>query len=226
MTANRKLFSPFAISVASAVAVTIIVCVSVFSCGGAKITFKACYYFVCYAMEDNSISAGSISSAVSNYGGAGYILEHKSKYYVTVACYYEENDANGVCKELNGRNLACSVLKVETNEYRLKTSNARKCADLYKGNLNTLNSLSRMAYDCANALDTAFYDQSKAKNVLADIKSGLEGLLSANTSNCFTDELRRLIAVCDDAADGYVYSKDVRKLQIAVIDTVINVELY
>ena len=224
MTKN-KFFSPFVISVAAAVIVTVIVCVSAFSCGGGKITFEACYYFVCYAMEDNSVSASSISSAVSNYGGAGYILEYKGTYYVTVACYYEEKDAESVCKEVNGRNMNCSVLKIETCDYSLKSSNARKCADLYKGNLNTLHSLSRMAYECANNLDTAQFDQGKAKTVLANIKNGLEGLLSANSGNCFTDELRRLIAVCDDAASGFIYSKDLRKLQIAITDTVINVQL-
>lgn len=225
MTKN-KIFSPFFISVAAAVAVTVIVCISAFSCGSAKITFKTCYYFVCYAMKDNSISASSISSAVSSYGGAGYILEHKGAYYVTVACYYEEKDAESVCKEINGRNMNCSVLKIETKEYSLKTSNARKCADLYKGNLNTLHSLSRIAYDCANALDTTLYDQSKAKNVLTDIKSGLESLLKSNPSNCFTDELRRIINLCNDAANGFVFSKDLRKLQIAIADTVINIQLY
>lgn len=224
MTKN-KIFSPFVISVAAAVVVTVIVCVSAFSCGGSKITFKTCYYFVCYAMEDNSISASSISSAVSNYGGAGYILEHKGAYYVTVACYYEEKDAESVCREINGRNMNCSVLKIETNTYALKTSNARKRADLYKGNLNTLHSLSRMAYDCANALDTALYDQVRAKTIISDIKGGLDGLLKANASNCFTDELRRLIAVCEDASSGFVYSKDLRKLQIAIADTIINIQL-
>lgn len=225
MTKNNKI-SPFFISVVSVAVITVLICIFAASCHGAKLKFKTCFYFVCYAMEDNSISAGSISSAVSAYGGAGYILEHGGKYYVTVSCYYEEKDAENVCRELKDRNLFCSVLKIETKEYRLKTSDAKKHAELYRGNLNTLNSLSRLAYDCANALDTGEYNQSKAKAVIADIKSGLNSLLSANENNCFTAELRRLIAECDDAAGGIVYSKDLRKLQIAIADTIINTELF
>lgn len=225
MTKNNKI-SPFFISVVSVAVITVLVCIFAASCQGAKLKFKTCFYFVCYAMEDNSISAGSISSAVSAYGGAGYIMEHGGKYYVTVSCYYEEKDAENVCRELKDRNLFCSVLKIETEEYRLKTSNAKKHTELYRGNLNTLNSLSRLAYDCANALDTGEYNQSKAKAVIADIKSGLNSLLSANENNCFTAELRRLIAECGDAAGGIVYSKDLRKLQIAIADTIINTELF
>ena len=222
--ANR--FPPFLISVAAVACITVLICIFAFSCQGTKLKFRTCFYFVCYAMQENAISAGSISSAVSAYGGAGYILEYGGRYYITVSCYYDETDAENVCRELKDRNLYCSVLEIETENYTLKTSNAKKHAELYKGNLNTLNSLSRLAYDCANALDTGAHSQNNAKSVIADIKSGLNSLLSANENNCFTVELRRLIAECDDAAGGLIYSKDLRKLQIAIADTIINIELY
>ncbi len=225
MSKNTRI-SPFFISVIAAVALTVLICVFAVTCYGSKLKYTTRFYFVCYAMEENSISAGSISSAVSAYGGAGYIIEYRGKYYITVSCYYEEKDAENVCRELKDRNLQCSVLKIETNSYLLKTSNAKKNAELYKGNLNTLYSLSRMAYDCANALDTGEYSQGNAKSVIADIKSGLNSLYNANTSNCFTVELNRLAAECEDAAGGIIYSKDLRKLQIAIADTIINIRLY
>ncbi len=218
--------SPFLISISAFIAVTVLVCIFAVSCGGTKLKFKTCFYFVCHAMEDNAISAGSISSAVSAYGGAGYIIEHGGAFYVTVSCYYEEKDANDVCKELKERDLECLVLKIETEQYRLKTSNAKKCEQLYLGNFNTLYSLARLAYDCANALDTGKYGQTQAKSVIAEIKYGLNSLLNVNGSNCFVPELKKLIAECNDAAGGYVYSKDLRKLQIAAADTIINIDLY
>ena len=177
-------------------------------------------------MKDNSVSAGSISSAVSEYGGAGYILEHNGNYYITVSCYYNREDADKICENLKAKNLTCSVLKIETSDYALKTENAKKNSVLYKGNLNTLHSLSVLAYNCANELDTGSYSQNNAKNVIADIINGLNGLLKANENNCFTVEIKRLQALCDDAAGGFIYSKDLRKLQIAIADTVINISLY
>lgn len=226
MKIRGKTISPFFIAVAAAIAATVTVCICAVSCRSGKIYFKACYYFVCYAMRDNSVSASSISSAVTEYGGAGYILEHGGAYYVTVACYYTQNDADEVCAELKGRTFDCSVLKIETDEYCLQTAVSKKYGNLYVGNLNTLHSLSKIAYECANALDTGEYGQANAKNVLVDIKNGLDGLLKTNSENCFTTELQRLKAVCNDAAEGYVYSKDLRKLQIAILDTVINIQMY
>ena len=220
-----KRISPFIVSVAAVIAATVIICVIAFSCSGNKINFKSTFYFVCYRTEDNSVSASSISGAVSNYGGAGYILEYGDSFYVTVACYYKENDAKTVCESLKKRDLNCNVLKIETDEYAVANSSSTQ-NNLYLGYLNTLNSLSTLAYVCANALDTASYGQQQAKSVILDVKSGLNGLLNANADNCFSQHLRRLVAVCDEVGEDYVYSKDLRRLQIAIADVIINVKLY
>lgn len=226
MTTRVKKFLPFIISVAAALTATVLIITSAVSCSSEILTFKTSFYFVCYAVKDNSVSASSISGAVSSYGGAGYILDYNGAYYVTVACYYSEPDALTVCENLKKRDMNCTVLTIETDEYPLRTRNAKDCAKLYLGNLNTLNSLSALAYDCANALDTGKYDQAKAKAVIADVYSGLGGLLNANSDNCFTHDLHNLSAICVDVSDGFVYSKDLRKLQIAIADVIINANLY
>ncbi|MDE6868405.1 MAG: hypothetical protein K2J83_04605, partial [Clostridia bacterium] len=166
-----------------------------------------------------------LSSAVSSYGGAGYILDYDGNYYVTVSCYYDEKDANTVCDSLKRRDLDCTVLSVTTKSYPVQSYSAKRNAKLYQGNLNTLNSLSILAYECANGLDTGEYNQSKAKDVLSAIKNGLIGLKNANTDNCFTNVLENLIDECDDLDGGYLFSKDLRYLQIAIADKIINAEL-
>jgi len=222
--AGRKV-SPFIISVVAAVIVTVIILVAFFSCSGNCLTFKTTFYFICYRTEDNAVSASSVSDAVSSYGGAGYILEYGDAYYVTVACYYEDDDANTVCESLKRRDVDCEVIKIDTDEYAVaNSSNANN--ELYLGNLNTLQSLTTLAYGCANAIDTGEYGQTQAKSVIADVKNTLNGLLNANTDNCFSGELRRLIAECTDVSEGYVYSKDLRRLQIAIADSIINIKLY
>ncbi len=223
-TAGRKI-SPFIISVVAVVIVTAIILVVFFSCSGNSLTFKSTFYFICYRTEDNAVSASSVSDAVSSYGGAGYILEYGDAYYVTVACYYEDDDANTVCESLKRRDVDCEVIKIDTDEYAVaNSSNANN--ELYLGNLNTLQSLTTLAYGCANAIDTGEYGQTQAKSVIADVKNTLNGLLNANTDNCFSGELRRLIAECTDVSEGYVYSKDLRRLQIAIADSIINIKLY
>lgn len=226
MNVRGAKISPFFLSVAAVLTVTAAICISAASCYGYTVSFPAAFYFVCYSVEDNAVSASSVSGAVSNYGGAGYILEIDGAYYVTVACYYTQNDAQTVCASLKKRDLDCEVLAVETEEYRLQSFGAKQYAALYRGNLNTLYTLSTLAYDCANALDTGEYTQSMAASVTDSILSALNGLYTANADNCFSSELRRLIAACRDAGSGYIYSKDLRRLQIAVADTVIHIALY
>lgn len=221
-----KKISPFIVSVACVLAVTATIISSVIFFGNSIIQFEAEYYFVCYTVRDNALSADAISNTVSSYGGAGYVLEYDGNYYITVACYYTENEANRVRQNLLKRGLACSVLSVETNNYSIQSLMIRGKEKLYSGNLNTLHSLSELCYKCANGLDTGEYSQSSAKSVLNDVMSGLNGLKIANNENCFYGELKRLIAECESVEGGYLYSKDMRKLQIAITDTIINIELY
>lgn len=225
MKVRGREITPFIASVGAILAVTVLICIFSVSCNAVTLTFESTFYFVCYKSEDNYLSASSMSDAVSSYGGAGYILELDGEYFITVSCYYTESDANAVCDSLARRELDCFVLKRQTKEYSLPRSASRN-AELYRGNLNTLTSLSSLAYACANKLDTGEYSQSNARQVVSDILKSLKTLQSANSGNCFSDELRRLVTICEDAGNGIIYSKDLRKLQIAIADTVINIELY
>lgn len=217
--------SPFFISVAAAIAVTCAVIIFSASFGRVKLNFERVFSFICFSVKDNSLSAAAISDSVSNLGGAGYVLGYGGNYYIIMSCYYSENDAETVRKSLLRRGLDCSVLTVETDEYIIK-SGSDSLKKLYLGNLNTLYSLSLMCYECANGLDGGTYSQDSARAVLKDVESGLNGLKSANPANCFTDEINRLSAECSAAGNGYVLSKSMRKLQIAIADSIINADLY
>lgn len=221
----RKRISPFVLSVSAVICATVIICAAAFCCCTNRIYFETEFFFVCYRAEDNAVSASSVSEAVSSYGGAGYILEYGDVFYVTISCYYTKPDADGVCETLKKRNFNCEVLKVSTGDYTVN-SRSKKNNKLYLGNLNTLVSLSSVAYECANRLDTGEYLQAQAISVVEEIKTALGGLLSANKDNCFTTPLRRLIAECTESGDGFIYSKNMRKLQIAIADAVINADLY
>ncbi len=212
-------------ALAAIVTATVIICLCAATCSGGKLDFKATYYFVCYRMTDNAISADAISKTVSSYGGAGYILPHGGNYYVTLSCYYKSDEADSVCAKLKERDLECSVLKIETKQYRLQGSNAKKNEQLYLGNLKTLNSLSALAYECANGLDTGSLSQSKAKQLLTSITDSLNGLLKNNPANCFTQSLQSAVEECKNVSGGFLLSKNMRYIQIALADRIINAEL-
>lgn len=217
---------PFFISVAAVLFVTAIIIIYCTSYESAKISFKTCFYFVCYSSEENAVSAAALSNSVTNMGGAGYVLEYGGEYYVTVSCYYNENDALRVQRSLLRRGLQCFVLTVEKDDYALKSGKSFKKQELYAGNLNTLYSLTELCYECANKLDTGEYNQTFAKSIISDIEKCLNGLKYSNLTNCFSEEIKRLLSECSAANAGYVYSRNLRKLQIAIADTLININLY
>lgn len=202
----------------------IIICCAVPLCN-TTLEFSAKFYYVCYKSPTDAQSASSVSGVVHSYGGAGYIIENDGKYYVTISCYYEQKDANSVCTNLNNKGLSCTVIVAEANAISLPPS-AKSKAENYKGTLNTLYSLSVMCYDLANGMDGGEHNQSSAKSLLAEIRTGLDSLYRTNKTNCFSGELSALIAECDDVSHGYVFSYDVRRLQIAITDSIIHVRLY
>lgn len=215
----------FALPVIATFALAIIIIISVVPSCTSKIDFSAKFYYVCYNSPNNAQSAASVSGVVHSYGGAGYIVEKGGNYYVTVSCYYNEKDANTVCANLNNKGLACAVMRVQTGSFTLPSS-AKDKAEIYSGTLKTMYSLTVMCYDLANGMDSGEYTQTSAKSLLGEVRTGLQSLYNANQSNCFTQEISALLAECDDASHGYVFSYDVRRLQIAIADSIIHAQLY
>lgn len=210
--------------VAVLVVLLIVLACAIPSCGR-KLDYNVTFYYVCYDSPSDVHSASSVSNVVHSYGGAGYIIKDGGEYFVTVSCYYKESDAVTVCENLNRKGLKCTVRKVEAGDYELRGA-AAKNSEKYLGNLDTLTSLATVCYNLSNSLDDCTYGQNEAKSLLSNVKDGLRALLRDNPNNCFTDEIKRLIAECDDVSDGYVFSHDVRRLQIAFTDTVVNIKLY
>lgn len=223
MRLNKKFIAVIA-TVLAAVILIIVLCCCIPSRRG-KVDFSATFYYVCYDAPTDSQSASSMSSAVHSYGGAGYIIEYEGEYFVTVSCYYNDKDAQSVCRTLNLKGMECSVFEVKAGDYKLK-GGAKKNAEEYAGVLNTLLELSRVCYGLANSLDDGSCGQSGAKSVLEDVRTGLNSLARQNAANCFSSELKSLCAECDDVSYGYVFSYDVRRLQIAITDVIVNVKLY
>ena len=219
---NAKIFVAAAISLACA---AVIIATVLLANVKPFLVFSAEYYFVCYREQDDTLSASSISSAVESLGGAGYIVEVNGKYYITVACYYTQPDAQSVCDNLELRGLTCSMLAAKRDSYSLTTSRARNNYKKYLNNLLILQNLSKTLYGAANSLDSGNAGQEQAEAILEFAKSTLCGLALENTDNCFRSEINYLITECEDISYGYIKSSSLRALQIAIADCILNINL-
>ena len=209
---------------AASVAFAVVLIASLSSCSY-SVSCDYRFYYVCYDCPTDAVSASSISSLVESYGGAGYIVQSEGEYYVTVACYYDERDAQSVAQTLIKKQLNCQVIEVERQSFTLAPSR-RRYAEKYLATLATLRQISAVLYDLANAVDSLSCDQVGAASVLSDVETTLEGLERDNTANCFAAETGALLAECRDANYGYILARDIRRLQIAVCDAIINTEIY
>ncbi|MGN0814614.1 MAG: hypothetical protein ACI4MH_05225 [Candidatus Coproplasma sp.] len=222
---KRKKAKIFAAAAISLVCAAVIVAIVLLSNVKPFLTFSVGYYFVCYREQDDAQSASSISSTVESLGGAGYIVEVDGRYYITVACYYTQSDAQSVCENLELRGLTCSTLAAERDRYSLTTARARDNSEKYLNNLSVLYNLSKTLYGAANSLDSGSAGQEQAKAILEFAKTTLCGLALENADNCFRSEIDYLIAECEDVSYGFIKSSSLRALQIAIADCVLNINL-
>ena len=199
--------------------------VAAVSCSGESLSYTVTFYFVyCYEAGGED-EADSLADAVRSFGGAGYSLSYGGKYYIAASCYYSEISALSVCESLNRRGLSCGLLTAERESYSLTTSFARTNSQSLKGAINSLYGFGKVLYECAAALDTGG-SQSDAKSAVKDAQSVISALLRSDSLACFSPYLNYIYALCDDIVyGGYVYSRDVRYVQIASADCLLKVTL-
>ncbi len=212
-------------AVAVILAIIMIIAASIIAAApscNSSIQFSVNYYFVCYKSTDDAYSAGSISSSVQSYGGAGYIIRLGGEYYVTVACYYSVEDAQSVCNSLYNAGLSCQVVEASVQSYDIPHALSADRESIV-GSINSLNQLGTILYEAANAVDSGLMNNTAARGVLTDVRSTLNGLSAANADNALYDEIEYIIALVDNINGGYIYARELRALQIAVCDCILNV---
>ena len=210
-----------AVILAAAIIIAAAIIAAIPSCGS-RIDFSAQFYFVCYKSADDAHSASSISSTVQSYGGAGYIIKLGSNYHVAVACYYSREDVESVMLSLADDGLSCQVIEAYAGGYDIPRRLSGQKSNI-SGALATLSQLGSLFYETANGLDGGTLTNAAAVSVLGNARAVLNAAMSENEGNALYSEINYLLALVDDLDPAYVYAREVRALQIAVCDCLLNV---
>lgn len=214
----------FVFIAAAAVIIAAAAIAAIPTCSG-RLEYSASFYFVCYKSADEAHSAASVSSTVQSYGGAGYIVKLEDSYYVTVACYYDRADADKVCSSMTEEGLACSVVEAYAGGYDLPRALYGKAEEL-SGALNTLYGVGTIFYQTANAIDSGTASYDAVLSVLSDARGTLEKVAQDNVDNALGGEAEYLVALADDLSGDRILSRELRALQIAVCDCIINLNFF
>ena len=200
----------------------------VFWCGRdyARVSFPQKYWLLVRDCEDTTAAAVTGQSYIS--GGAGYYLETEREQSVALACYYRESTAQSVQRNMREKGVETRLLVLSPPDLSLSGSDAAQ-AKRIAANAETLDSCARILYDTANGLERATLSQEEARAAVKGVTASLKGLSGGNDGSFYATwngELEKARRRGVELAQGILFAKDLRYLQIELCVLVANVNNY
>ena len=172
-----------------------------------KVEGGSCFYFL--VTDDTKTEVGAEFAKLE--GGAGYLLEHEGKEYVTLAVYVEESEGVAVQQNLQKAGKTTFLLQKSTPMLWFK-GKEKKQASFYVSGLNTLKSYLYALKSTIDCLDEGL-SQERCKGLLntqvRQYKHAKECYKEyKKLSEVFEKSAQQLVAILD----GVIYLKDLRYL--------------
>ena len=189
-----------------------------------EVNFEADYYFLVEDCEDST--AAAVAGTVYGKGGAGVMLGGGRA--VVVACYYTVQDAERVQSAMREKGQNTRIEAISAKKFTLKGGNTAYCARI-EDNATTAETCARLLYDTANGLERAEKGQSEAKAAAHGAASSLAGLAEGNAGRFFDRWNAELLSAkrnCEEAADGLVFAKDLRRIQAQLLCALVGLGAY
>lgn len=191
-----------------------------------RVSLSQKYWFLVRDCDESTSAAVIVNTYLS--GGAGYLIETDGKQTVAVACYYSELSAQSVQRTLESKGVETRVVKYAPDDFTLNGSSA-----LHKNrivsNAETADTCAKILYDTANGLERTEISQDEGRAALRGVVSSVKGLREENTAECFTLWNTLLSGVerrGTETANGIIFAKDLRYLQILLCYAVSNMGEY
>lgn len=206
---------------------TLAVFVGVFEWNGrayAEVKVDLTYYFL--VRDCDVTTAGAVAGESYLSGGAGFLLENEDA--VVLACYYKEGDATLIEGTMSAKGLHVRILARSIRGFSLSGDRAKESARI-EANARTVDSVSRILYDTANSLERTDISQDEARAALKGVVGSIAGLASENAGKTYAlwnVELLRAERRAKELAEGILFAKDLRYLQIQLCVAVLRIADY
>ncbi len=184
------------------------------ACGG-EIRRRVRFYVVC---------ADAGPAAVMAAGGAGYELCWRGNNYIAAACFPFVGDAENYAAGMSARGIECSVRECERISFSLTTYHASQNAAEYENAIDLLCSACADIGGIAACMESGG-DAAEARAGLAKTTDAFVAMLGG-AGDCFTAPLAKLSYLASDCAySDVLLAREVRFLQLAVADVLLNITL-
>ncbi|MBR7186700.1 MAG: hypothetical protein IKD43_04360 [Clostridia bacterium] len=201
--------------------------VGIFAWNGRTYTtleLKLTYHFL--VRDCGVTTSGAVAGESYLAGGAGYLIEKENA--VALACYYQKADAEFVRGTMSENGVLTRVLTLQTDRFALEGDWGTERANI-EANAKTVDSLTRILFETANGLDRVEISQDAARAAVSGVVSSLGGLSAGNAHSCYdlwNVELLRAQRKGREIAEGIVFAKDLRYLQIQLCMAVLHLADY
>lgn len=190
------------------------------------ISVSKTYYFLVRDCEDTTASA--VAGQIYFSGGAGYIQEAGGKSAVVLSCYFTENDAQFVRSAMAEKGVEVSVRKLSAKDFSLSGS---ACAERSRllSNAETAETCAKILFDTANGLERTAVSQDEARAAVRGVYKVLKGLREGNAGGLYdrwNAALYQTERRARETAEGILFAKDLRYLQVQLCDFIVNFNDY
>ncbi len=178
-------------------------------------------YFLVLPAEEATSSVVVQDIYVS--GGAGYVFSHKATQYVALAAYNNEWAAKNVQGTLEKKGKQTQILPLEIDTFYFKSKKEKEIKGAVEGCINTLLQCADLLYTTANGLETTRFTQGEARQIITELQSVFNGLKT--TAAPQTEDLLNFASKkCREITSGIIYAKDVRYLQLFLLEGVYGLQ--
>lgn len=201
----------------------------VFFCQGRKsvrVWEEREYYFLVRDCE--AATASAVAGQVYLSGGAGYLMETDGQSCVVLAGYFRLSDAERVQSSMEEKAIETRILSLSTASFVLEGEAAEEKTRV-EGNLETAETCARILFDAANGLERTSLSQEEARAALRGAMKSLKGLREGNAAGLYSRWNAELSAAerrGAETAEGILFAKDLRYLQVWLLLSVVNAEEY
>lgn len=124
-------------------------------------------------LHQSSIKTSALeqSTGIKKIGGAGYVWENESLFYVITSAYIEENDAIKVKQNLNEGDYHAEILKINIAEIPIGNAYTTEELSALTSAINLFKNTYKSLYDVSISLDTFILSETQCRLEIAKIQS-------------------------------------------------------
>lgn len=184
------------------------------------------YYFLVRDCEDTTASA--VAGQIYFSGGAGYLLKTGGESSIAIACYFSLQDAERVRDRMAEKGVETGIKHLSSQDFSVSGS---VCAQKNRmlSNAETAETCAKLLYDTANGLERTDASQDEARAAVRSVYKVLKGLREGNGHAVYSEWNRALSDAekrARETAEGILFAKDLRYLQVQLCDFIINFSDY